>query len=344
MTDQFDLQNTASLSEIYSRINTDLHTSTDYSTGEPRTVIEHGHGKTLQILDDMVRAILASKEPFFETTTTRQGKKRFKQTQLGNHFFKLNLHRKAYKPGCLFSEHIELLFRHMRDLGLWQVRFTHPDANLPLSKKYQGDLCNTLVEELRKEGNTPAFKRRVARRAEKAKKNTDSTIAYEADLFGWRSRINIMRLDLGFGAEHSAHITIEQAKYYLNKLLNNRRSNSMFAALGGYIWRLEYGGDGKGYHFHVILFFDGSELLKDAYNADLIGKYWIDVITKGKGAYHNCNRDKSAYKRLGIGMVHRHNDEKRKALREDVIPYLTKKDYCFRPEMSGARVIGKGEI
>jgi hypothetical protein len=68
------------------------------------------------------------------------------------------------------------------------------------------------------------------------------------------------------------HITIEQAKRYLNELLNNRRSNSLFAALGGYIWRLEYGGDGKGYHFHVILFFDGKDRCQDAYNADLIGK------------------------------------------------------------------------
>ena len=83
---------------------------------------------------------------------------------------------------------------------------------------------------------------------------------------------------------------------------NWRGKSTLFANLKGYIWKLEWG-PGKGIHYHLIFFFDGSQVLKDAYLAQQIGKYWTEVITKGSGLYWNCNASKDQYRELGIGVI-----------------------------------------
>lgn len=50
----------------------------------------------------------------------------------------------------------------------------------------------------------------------------------------------------------------------------------------GYVWKLEYGPE-KGYHMHLLVFFDGSMVRKDQALAYLIGKYWSGEHTVPKG-------------------------------------------------------------
>jgi hypothetical protein len=331
------------LDDIYEGIREDLNIEIDTSTGKPIPVRTTNFGDNLVTLDKSVRVMVSSKEPFYEPGVSRLGKVIFKRTKLSKYFHAMNMARGIYKPGCHYSEHLMLLFDTLHKLGMWDERFTSPDAqsNWAPGKK-QAERCNELLEVLQKEGKTKEFRDRVASRKEKAASNFKSAMTYEKEMFAWRSRILVMRIDFGYLAEYGKVVTVEEAKKDFKHFLNNRRQNvTIFGPMGGYIARLEYGGDGKGYHFHVVFFFDGAKAIKDAYNADQMGRYWVNTITRGKGYYHNCNRDKREYKYLGIGMIE-HDDEEKRGNLSRAIKYLTKKDLCFKLEMAGGRTFFKG--
>ena len=331
------------LNDIFEGIREDLNIEIDTSTGNPIPVRTTDYGTNLVKLDKAVRDMVASKEPFYEPGVGKTGKVIFKKTKLSKHFDVMNVARGMYKPGCLYSEYLMLFFDTVHKLGMWDERFTAPDAKSSLvPEKKQAERCIELLEMLQKEGKTKEFKKRVSSRQEKAASNFKSAMTYENEVFVWRSRILVMRIDFGYLAEYGKVVTLEEAKRDLKHFLNNRRKNAtIFGPMGGYIAKLEYGGDGKGYHFHVVFFFDGAKAIKDTYKVDQMGQYWVNTVTKGKGYYHNCNRDKRKYKYLGIGMVHRDDVEKRGNLSK-AIEYLTKKDLCFKLDMAEGRLFFKG--
>ncbi|AYQ30285.1 MULTISPECIES: inovirus-type Gp2 protein [unclassified Polaromonas] len=160
-------------------------------------------------------------------------------------------------------------------------------------------------------------------------------------IFQHRSRVEVLRVDFFYTPKAAKDVTPQEAKKDFFRLLRNRRANkTLFGGMLGYIWKLEYGGYGRGFHFHTVFFYDGAEIYRDAYRADLLGKYWVDN-TGSRGQFHNCNRDKRKYKHLGIGRIQRDEMDKRLNLAR-VLQYLTKKDYCFGPEITAGRVFGTG--
>lgn len=89
----------------------------------------------------------------------------------------------------------------------------------------------------------------------------------------------------------------------------------------------------------MLFFFDGSKVRRDIEIAWLIGQYWVDVVTKGRGLYYNCNRNCFYYKSCGVGMVSHSDAQARQGLRNAVL-YLTKTDLFMRLRAEG-RCIGK---
>lgn len=82
---------------------------------------------------------------------------------------------------------------------------------------------------------------------------------------------------------------VGQAQEDLKHFFDNMRNKpSLFDDLVGYIWKLECGELGHD-HFHVLLFFTNDRLKNDYHRAKQIGEYWVNVITKGRGRYFNCN-------------------------------------------------------
>jgi hypothetical protein len=178
------------------------------------------------------------------------------------------------------------------------------------------------------------------------KRTAKSIDAYIDSLQERHSKILAIRIDLGYTKEHAANIDLADLKKDVKHLLDNRRSKpSLFQTQIGYVLKYENASE-KWPHRHALFLFDGQKTHKDAFLADQIGKYWSEVITRGEGIYHNCNREKNSYEQCGIGMLDHTDHVKRAALKERVIPYLLKSEQSIGPIKSSGkeRSITKGAL
>ena len=175
-------------------------------------------------------------------------------------------------------------------------------------------------------------------------KRLESTKKYIDTLSEQYSKLNIVRVDLSYKKPHSDSMSLEDVNKDIDHLFNNMRSNpKIFKDKIGYILKKEYTAD-KGVHCHAIFIYDGQKVQKDSYKAEQIGEYWNKHITKDKGTYHNCHRNK--YERKGIGMLDYKDSDKRKILDEDVIDYLCKDTQDITPlkENKKQRAFTRGTI
>lgn len=159
------------------------------------------------------------------------------------------------------------------------------------------------------------------------------------------SKLCVVRVDFGYKKDENnkVNVTLNEANKHIERLLANRRNNSIFDDNVGYIIKTEYTED-RGVHNHAILFFDGNKVRNDKYKGDQIGEYWVDSIASGNGSYHNCNRND--YKdNHGIGMLDYKDVEMRKNL-DKVMSYLVKEEQSIEllKEDEKFRAIRRGTI
>lgn len=193
------------------------------------------------------------------------------------------------------------------------------------------DIFNNFISTMRQHATEVKLKKKVADWLSKSKKNQKSLMAFENKLFKKNARLMVIRLDLNYHkAEFSlaeigelckrnaalkerdlsdywaggdisekrvmeGRIALEEVQRDRKHLFGNMKGKpSLFEHLVGYVWRIECGRE-AGYHLHVMFFFDGSYVQKHEYLAQEIGEYWRDVITKGRGYFESCNRNKTKY-------------------------------------------------
>lgn len=226
---------------------------------------------------------------------------------------------------------------------LYQTGF---DYEMMLDLMTQMRIC---VSQIRQEVHSGAFKNLIYNANRASKKNHDSLMRYIDSLFEHYYQLLVVRVDLGYrqGNSITCHDDIlrkyGEAKHDFQHLQNNAKMNRLFQHMVGYVWKLEYGPE-KGFHYHWILFFDGSQVRQDITLGNLIGEYWVNVITENRGNYWNCNVNKDDYYRCGIGSVHYSDSTKRHHLK-DAAAYLIKVDHYARmltPDKG--RIFGRGEI
>jgi hypothetical protein len=238
-----------------------------------------------------------------------------------------------------FEPYIALMVKQVEAFGLSinQLRAIHRGSEdiVPLVQK-----LNSCVDSIRQEASSKAFQGKLKNYQRSSNKNYKELTSYVDALFEHYSKLLVVRVDLSYQKQH-AKTTQAEAKRDREHLLQNTRSNKLFDAMVGYIWKLEHGSE-KGFHYHMIFFFDGSKVRQDITKALLIGKYWTNVVTKGRGLYYNCNADKSRYKSCGIGMVHNADSLMRDSLTSLAVPYLTKTDLYMKLQTTG-RGMGKME-
>ena len=243
-------------------------------------------------------------------------------------------YRETYK----FEPYIEVAERWLGESGLRQF-FSYPGSeSLVQYAPEKLALLNNCVDKIRDEVNSKAFQCRLKNYNRSANKNYKELLGYIDALFERYSRLLIIRVDLSYLARHS-DLTQLEAGRDRERLFENARFNKLFSNMVGYIWKLEHGSE-KGFHFHVMFFFDGSKVREDGTMAKLIGQYWVDVITKGRGMYYNCNASKDRYIDCGVGMIDCREAVLHKGLRKAVI-YLTKTDLYMKLQSIG-RGMGKG--
>lgn len=176
----------------------------------------------------------------------------------------------------------------------------------------------------------------------KNKRRQTSNEKYVDALQDKYSKLCVVRVDFGYRKDETNNLTLKKANDDINRLLNNRRNNSIFDDNVGYLLKTEYG-DNKDIHFHSFFFYDGQKVQKDLNKGEQIGEYWQDNITSGKGTYHNCNRNN--YKDNAVGMLAYRDTEKRKNL-DVAMEYLVKEEQSvdFLKENKNDRTIRRGTI
>lgn len=252
----------------------------------------------------------------------------------------------------IYSDNVQLFKDAYEELGLVHLQLTEPALYHPALGMHEFEIFNQLISNIRARCHSREFTERVIHRRREQQRKFKNYSGYVKALFKRWSRLLVVRIDLSYLVQRDEQsnrthqiVSLEQVKDDLFRLLRNKRHNAMFDALVGYIWKLEYG-DLKGYHYHLILFFKGSEVRSDYHKGKEIGEYWRDVITEGRGLYFNCNGKKDDYAYLGIGMINSDSVDDaplRFNLIDRVVRYLTKSDQYLKVKLKATdRSIGKG--
>lgn len=241
---------------------------------------------------------------------------------------------------------LESINRHevlKKQNALYRVGF---DYEIVLDMMTRMRIC---IAQIKQEMQGTEFKSHIYKAYRASKKNHDGMMRYIDSLFEHHYQLLVVRVDLGY---HMGNIITCQAdianKYWETKddfkhLLNNAKMNCLFEHVVGYVWSLEYGPD-KGFHYHLILFFDGAKVRQDVTLGMMVGEYWSYPITGNRGLYYNCNAKKDEYSQCGIGMIHCRDTEKRNNLK-NAAAYLIKVDHYARMLTPGnGRTFGRGEI
>lgn len=237
-----------------------------------------------------------------------------------------------------FEPYLDVVISHLIKFDLYPVLlFWYMERPIDEAHKLMAYL-NGCVDQIRQAVKTKSFLAKLNSYQRSSNKNYKELTEYVDALFERHARLLVLRVDLSYSKENSK-TELKQAKRDRKRLFENARSNKLFGDMVGYIWKLEHAPK-KGFHYHMMFFFDGSKVREDITLAKRIGEYWTDVVTKGRGLYYNCNAVRLAYKSCGIGMIEHADFKLREGLRNAVI-YLTKTDLYMKLQTEG-RGMGKG--
>jgi hypothetical protein len=301
------------------------------------------------------KKIVKSTELLFVVKTNRISKRKYIQaTKQGEQFLnqlKASISDiKRHYPLHRFNPYFELFIRNVEDRHLqelaWMIHALSDDQVVKWV-----DVLNGCVESIRQEANSLKFKNTINEYHRLANKNFKELMKYISALFGHgqNSRLLVLRIDLGYLKEHLWPVGKETAVQYADVkkhwgiFLRYLKTKLPSDCMRGFCWKLEYGLE-KSFHFHVMIFLDGSKVREDVTIARLIGEHWSTTVTNGKGLYYNCNAHKEGYKSCGIGMV-KHDDATLREGLEKAALYMTKIDYYIQMVAPGnGRTFGKGNM
>jgi len=241
-------------------------------------------------------------------------------------------------PHHKFSASFELLRKHAESMGITLIS--------PYS--CSSEILNDCVSRIREEAYSEGFLKTLDDSYRSTRKNYASLIRYLRGLHSRYSKLLVIRIDLAYlrefcqAKEHEC-LTYSEVKQDREAFLKYLRKLMPKVGLVGYAWKTEHGIE-KSYHHHFMLLFDGQRVREDITIGEYVGQYWRDVITKNRGYFYSCNRKKSNYKTLGVGMIC-HSDEVMKEGMEIAALYLTKADgYAKLVTPDKSRTFGKGTL
>ncbi|ASF45230.1 YagK/YfjJ domain-containing protein [Methylovulum psychrotolerans] len=305
------------------------------------------YASQLSILEDFVGESLENVGTPFTTYLGNNGKIAYAPSSLAQRYFVgvpsfikiVNM----LSPDYDYSERITIFIACYQAMGLHGIELGWGNINFDSTKTYPhmggisaAEIFNALVNNIRREWKLNNIQTKVNSRKIEANRRYIDYCRYVDALFGNCARLLVLRIDLFYKKEHSQNFSAFDITEDLNHLFENKRCNSIFDFMKGYIAKLEYGVD-KGMHWHVLFFFDGSKRNNSSHIhlAEEIGEYWKNTITKGYGDYWNVNKNLRQYAKLrrqGIGVINWQDIELRANLKGLVIQYLCKTDQYIKPK------------
>lgn len=317
------------------------------------------YANILSKLECFVDELLSNDEIPFVPSLDRIGKKDYLANSLAHQYFifipdfidVINILSTDY----YYSERINVFTDYCHSMGLLNISFEWKNIWVDAKKtdpRFSGisaaDIFNNLVQKIRNEWKIKNLQSKVNARKKDASKRYVEYCKYVNSLFNNCARQVVLRIDLYYKKEYTNSVSVFDITNDLNHLFENKRCNSIFDYMNGYIAKLEYGID-KGLHYHIIFFFDGSE--RNNYShihlAEEIGEYWINTITKGRGDYWNVNNNAAYYDKLGkrgIGVINWHETNLIENLKY-VVGYFCKVDQFIRPKLgSKVRLLRRGNF
>lgn len=323
-----------------------------------------------------MKKVIYDNELFFTAYTTANGKPMKTISSLGKYLKYVHSYSELFSKDYKFSPLIEFFFEEYRK---HPIRCDCP--SLQGHDRLGVDLFNDFVTTMRKNAMASKLKKKVADWDSKPKKNMQRLVKFEAALFKRCARVMAIRLDFYYhranftpseieriivetatqkerdqadyraGQDLSAtrviegRIALEEVQNDRKRLFTNMKGKpSLFEHLVGYVWCIECGRS-AGYHLHVLLFFDGSEVQKHEYIAQEIGGYWANVITKGRGYFENCNRKKAEYGDFwALGAID-HWDAGKRGKLNNVLNYFCKTSQVVHVvPYAGCHLFGSGFV
>jgi hypothetical protein len=208
---------------------------------------------------------------------------------------------------------------------------------------------NELIDRLRSAVTSSEIKRVVLNYQRGVRKNKEKLHALVDALFRRYSKVLVVRVDLTYKLPDARpierhNLTHSDVRRDFQALLKDLRAKIFKKNFITYAWKLEYG-PRTGYHYHVVLFFNGSNVMRDVDIASQIDEHWSKRVTEGAGGCYNCNARKDKYPLNGIGMVDHRDTEKINVLKRYVLGYLHDVDYLIRPVAADKiRTFGTGAL
>ena len=245
-----------------------------------------------------------------------------------------------------FSEEVMLVASVLEQLCPDRVWATHLGAFDHSSGMTGKALFEKVALTVMQRFGEPEYRKRRRRRLERARRNFASGKQYFAALFAKYPRLLVLRIDLhyrdGLAPEngYASKMPARQLRRDIGRMLNNSRSNTLFDGLVGHLGKIEQGTT-RGFHAHMFFFFDGDVRWQDGWLAKRLCEYWKSM-TNGDGTSYPCNMNKNKYRRLGIGMIHRDDLDKRSVLLT-CLAYVTKSEQYLRVDAGKGRNFFHGE-
>lgn len=220
----------------------------------------------------------------------------------------------------------------------WTLHHNTRKAISPTQDKFKAQLLNecffNLINTI---SNDEDYKKAIQLRKDKSLNQNKKAKGLIRKLINKFSKLTVIRID--FSINRNFKITLELLKAYLSIFLKKLHSpNDKVPPIVGFIWKLEYGIK-KGYHYHFIFFMNGNLNDSDTFYADQLCKLWMS-ITQNKGYYYSCNHNKTAYKKLALGILVHDDHEKIETL-YSVVDYITKADqFIIEKTLKNHRTFG----
>ncbi|PWW28487.1 YagK/YfjJ domain-containing protein [Chromohalobacter israelensis] len=182
--------------------------------------------------------------------------------------------------------------------------------------------------------SNPGFNNQCRRAYRNSRENRESMSEWIDTLFKNHAYLQVIRVDLGYRKEIATSVPYEMANSQRTKFCKAFHYNPLFKHMVGYAWKLEWG-QSRGFHYHLLFFFDASQVQKDVIRAQWIGELWSQKFTDGNGTYYNCNFNADTnYYYNALGKMSYYDDKKFKGLRY-LVNYLTKVDEYASLAVSG---------